>query len=79
VSDDQERMLADALRAQATSANMAPVRPEAAPAEPGTDVIGEGAPAAHEDRRQLSAVWVLALALLLGLAAGAVAAIITLT
>jgi hypothetical protein len=62
VSDEHEQLVADALRAQATSASMTPVEPS-----------GTGAPVPP-----LAARWVLSLALLLGLAAGTVAAVITL-
>jgi hypothetical protein len=62
--DDQERLVASALRAQATSSGMHAVRPVPPP---------EPARAPH-----LSAWWVLLLALLFGLAAGAVVAVVTL-
>lgn len=67
MADDPERLVTNALRAQATSTNAgfavsAPVAPEPAPERP--------AP--------MSVWWVLGLALLLGLAAGTVAAVITL-
>ncbi|GAA1338394.1 hypothetical protein [Saccharothrix algeriensis] len=58
--DDQERLVADALRAQATSTGGVPA-PAPRPAGP--------APGAG---------WVLLLAVLLGLAAGTVVAVITL-
>ncbi|HEX6340472.1 hypothetical protein [Umezawaea sp.] len=63
--DDQERLVADALRAQATSSGMHVVR---------------SAPAAGEPARPpaLAARWVLLLALLFGLAAGTVVAVVTL-
>lgn len=63
--DDQERLVASALRAQATSSGMHAVQPVPLPPEP------VRAP-------QLPAWWVLLLALLFGLAAGAVVAVITL-
>jgi len=62
VSDKQEQLVADALRAQATSASMTPV-----------DLSTSSAPVPP-----LAARWVLSLSLLIGLAAGAVAAVITL-
>ncbi len=61
--DDQERLVANALRAQATSSGLHVVRPAPAPERPPV----------------LSAWWVLLLALLFGLAAGAVVAVITLS
>ncbi|WP_433266516.1 hypothetical protein ACQPZF_41070 [Actinosynnema sp. CS-041913] len=60
VPDDHERLVADALRAQATSTGSVPA-PTFRPARP--------APGAG---------WVLLLAVLLGLAAGTVVAVITL-
>lgn len=67
MSDDQERLVANALRAQATSSgvHVVPTLPTSG---------GE------EDTRppSVAAVWVLLLALLLGLAGGAVAAVFTL-
>ncbi|MEV0676794.1 hypothetical protein AB0I60_09740 [Actinosynnema sp. NPDC050436] len=64
--DDQERLVADALRAQATSTGGLPV--PAPPADP---------PPAPP-RPALGAGWVLLIAVLLGLAAGTVVAVITL-
>ncbi|MFD4674664.1 hypothetical protein ACFWNN_33420 [Lentzea sp. NPDC058450] len=63
MADDPERLVTDALRAQATSTNAGfavPVRFDDEPPAP------------------TSLWWVLGLALLLGLAAGTVAAVITL-
>jgi hypothetical protein len=60
VSDDQERLVANALRAQATSA--------------GIPVVGAPAPR----HATVDAGWLLLIALLLGLAAGTVVAVITL-
>ncbi|TWP53029.1 hypothetical protein FKR81_08025 [Lentzea tibetensis] len=62
--DDSERVLTDALRRQATSTNAGMT-----PVQP--------APAPRTDR--MPVLWVLVLALLLGLAAGTVAAVITLS
>jgi hypothetical protein len=62
--DDQERLVANALRAQATSSGMHAVRPVPPPPDP--------------VRAYLPAWWVLLLALLFGLAAGGVVAVITL-
>lgn len=62
MSDKQERLVADALRAQATSASITPVEPSATSAAV----------------TPLAARWVLSLSLLIGLAAGTVAAVITL-
>ncbi|PRY32630.1 hypothetical protein [Umezawaea tangerina] len=61
--DDQERLVANALRAQATSSGLHVVRP---------------APAAPERPPSLSIWWVLLLAVLLGLAAGTVVGVFTL-
>jgi hypothetical protein len=61
--DDQERLVANALRAQATSSGLHVVRPVPPPAP---------------FPPSLPARWVLLLALLFGLAAGMVAAIVTL-
>ncbi|MBW4715630.1 hypothetical protein [Saccharothrix obliqua] len=58
--DEQERLVADALRAQATSSGGLPV------------------PAVRPPGRVLGAGWVLVLAVLLGLAAGTVVAVVTL-
>jgi hypothetical protein len=67
MSDDQERLVANALRAQATSSgvHVVPTLPTSSTPE---ETRAPSVPAA----------WVLLLALLLGLAAGAVAAVITL-
>jgi hypothetical protein len=62
VSDEHERLVADALRAQATSAAITQAEPS-----------GPGAPVPR-----LAARWVLSLSLLVGLAAGTVAAVVTL-
>ncbi|MFD4641180.1 hypothetical protein ACFWN2_27980 [Lentzea sp. NPDC058436] len=64
MADDPERLVTDALRAQATSTNAGFVAP---------------VPIAEEAPAPMSAWWVLGLALLLGLAAGTVAAVITLS
>ncbi|MEU5696017.1 hypothetical protein [Actinosynnema sp. NPDC020468] len=61
MADEQEKLVANALRAQATSSNLTPVEPARVPDEPG---MGAG--------------WVLMLAVLLGLAAGTVVAVMTL-
>ncbi|WP_158847223.1 hypothetical protein [Saccharothrix deserti] len=58
--EDHEKLVADALRAQATSSGAHPYTP----AEP--------------PRRSLGVGWVLLLAVLLGLAAGTVVAVMTL-
>ncbi|MBB5954496.1 hypothetical protein FHS29_001066 [Saccharothrix tamanrassetensis] len=60
VPDDHERLVADALRAQATSSG------------------SFATPASRPTRPALGAGWVLLLAVLLGSAAGTVAAVITL-
>ena len=60
MNDDPERVLADALRAQATTTNAGIV------------------PQPVSGRPAMAVGWVLFLALLLGLAAGTVAAVITL-
>ncbi|WP_199440445.1 hypothetical protein [Umezawaea beigongshangensis] len=102
MSDEQERLLADALRAQATSANVAvPQRTEddLLPWEPRSPfhvgsgfhtapsfspVAGHHAAPRHQPgpaRPRLTAgrvLWVLLLAVLLGLAAGGGAALFTL-
>jgi len=64
MADDSERLVTDALRAQATSTNAGFVVP---------------APISVDRPAPMSAWWVLGLALLLGLAAGTVAAVITLS
>ncbi|MFI6098546.1 hypothetical protein ACIA8G_23575 [Lentzea sp. NPDC051213] len=64
MADDPERLVTDALRAQATSTNAGFVA---------------HVPAPPERPAHLSLWWVLGLALLLGLAAGTVAAVITLS
>ncbi|MEU4801669.1 hypothetical protein [Actinosynnema sp. NPDC023587] len=64
--DDQERLVADALRAQATGTGGLPV-PPVVPGSPSRPV-----------RPALGAGWVLMIAVLLGLAAGTVVAVITL-
>jgi hypothetical protein len=72
---DAERLLAQALRAQAASmpAGRAPPdwRPTPSPSGPGTDTGGGTV------RRRISAGWILLLALLLGLLAGAAAGLVT--
>jgi hypothetical protein len=60
VPEDHEKLVADALRAQATSSGAHPHVPAKPP------------------RPSLSAGWILLLAVLLGLAAGTVVAVITL-
>ncbi|MCR3746836.1 hypothetical protein [Lentzea californiensis] len=64
MADDPERLVTDALRAQATSTNAGFVA---------------HAPITDEPRSPMPVWWILGLALLLGLAAGAVAAVITLS
>ncbi|HEX7304537.1 hypothetical protein [Lentzea sp.] len=64
MADDPERLVTDALRAQATSTNAGFVA---------------HVPIADERPAPVSVWWVLGLALLLGLAAGTVAAVITLS
>ncbi|NGY62045.1 hypothetical protein G7043_24240 [Lentzea sp. NEAU-D13] len=64
MADDPERLVTDALRAQATSTNAG---------------FAVSVPIAEERPGPLSVWWVLGLALLLGLAAGTVAAVITLS
>ncbi|MFD1145800.1 hypothetical protein [Saccharothrix hoggarensis] len=61
--DDHEKLVADALRAQATSSGAHPVTPSR-PSRPARTPLGAG--------------WVLLLSVLLGLAAGTVVAVITL-
>ncbi len=63
MADDPERLVTNALRAQATSTNAGFAVP---------------APVPEERTTPMSVWWVLGLALLLGLAAGTVAAVITL-
>ncbi|WP_157529801.1 hypothetical protein [Nocardia sp. NRRL S-836] len=63
MADDPERLVTNALRAQATSTNAG---------------FAVSAPVAPERPAPMSVWWVLGLALLLGLAAGTVAAVITL-
>jgi hypothetical protein len=67
MSDDQERLVANALRAQATSSgvHVVPTLPTSG-GDAGTRVPS------------VSVMWILLLALLLGLAGGAVAAVFTL-
>ena len=62
-TQDPERVLTDALRRQATSTNAG---------------MTPVAPVPEQHRERMPARWVLLLALLLGLAAGTVAAVITL-
>lgn len=64
MADDPERLVTNALRAQATSTNAG---------------FAAHVPIADERPAPLSVWWVLGLALLLGLAAGTVAAVITLS
>ncbi|GGN05662.1 MULTISPECIES: hypothetical protein [Lentzea] len=64
MADDPERLVTDALRAQATSTNAGFVA---------------HVPIAEEPPAQMSVWWILGLALMLGLAAGTVAAVITLS
>ena len=63
MTDDQERLVANALRAQATSSGMHVVQPVQPPPPPPPT---------------LPVRWVLLLALLFGLAAGTIAGLITL-
>ncbi|MBP2339753.1 hypothetical protein JOF41_005931 [Saccharothrix coeruleofusca] len=86
--DEQERLVADALRAQATSTSVP--RPDPVPGSASDSApdlapdLGADAPAApgdhapKPDEPRIGAVWVLLLALLLGLASGTVVAVITL-
>jgi hypothetical protein len=64
MADDPERLVTNALRAQATSTNAGFAVP---------------VPVSDERPASLPVWWVLGLALLLGLAAGTVAAVITLS
>ncbi|GGP80406.1 hypothetical protein [Saccharothrix coeruleofusca] len=82
--DEQERLVADALRAQATSTSVPrpdPVPDSAPDLAPDLGADAPAAPGDHApkpDEPRIGAVWVLLLALLLGLASGTVVAVITL-